>query len=120
MDMEKRAWLIAAGIDLDSALERMMGNEALLERFLKRFLDDANYGRLTAAIDAGDPDGALTASHTLKGVCGNLSMQQLFDLLTRQVAALRADDFAAARGMMPEITAAYGRVTDAIRGCFLA
>ncbi len=118
MDMEKRAQLTAAGIDLDSALERMMGNEALLERFLKRFLDDANYGRLAAAIDAGDAEAALTASHTLKGVCGNLSMQRLFDLLTRQVAALRADDFAAARDIMPEITAAYEQVTDAIRRAF--
>lgn len=119
MDMEKRDRLIAAGIDLNSALERMMGNDALLERFLKRFLDDANYGRLSAAIEAGDAGAALTASHTLKGVCGNLSMQILFDLLTRQVAALRADDFADAAALMPEITAAYTQVTDAIRGCYL-
>ena len=116
MEMNKRERLLAAGIDLDSALERMMGNEALLERFLNRFLEDPNYGLLTAAVEAGDAEGALTASHTLKGVCGNLSMQRLFDLLTRQVAALRAGDFAAAREMMPQISQAYAEVTDAIRG----
>ena len=46
----------------------------------------------------GDKDAALAASHTLKGVCGNLSMTALFDLLTRQVAAFRAGDWEGAGG----------------------
>ena len=43
MDTRKNERLIAAGIDTASALERMMGNEMLLERFLKRFLDVARH-----------------------------------------------------------------------------
>ena len=42
MDQEKRKDLEAAGIDVQSALERFMDNEMLLERFLKKFLDDPN------------------------------------------------------------------------------
>ena len=38
-DLQK-SQLIAAGIDIDDALPRFMGNEALLERFLKKFLQD--------------------------------------------------------------------------------
>ena len=114
MEMNKRERLLAAGIDLDSALERMMGNEALLERFLNRFLDDPNYGMLAAAVESGDAKGALTASHTLKGVCGNLSMSELFRLLTCQVEALRADDWTRAAGLMPEIDRAYESVVRAI------
>lgn len=114
MDALKKERLVAAGIDVDGALERFMGNDALLERFLKKFLSDGNYAALSAAVAAADPAGALTASHTLKGVCGNLSMPELFRLLTCQVEALRADDWEKAAGLMPEIERAYAAVVRAI------
>ena len=63
---------------------------------------------------AGDPAAALTASHTLKGVSGNLSMPELFGLLTSQVEALRAGDWDKAAGLMPEIDRAYESVVRAI------
>ena len=116
MDQEKRKGLEAAGIDVQSALERFMNNETLLERFLKKFLDDPNYGKLKAAQTAGDREGAVTASHSLKGVCGNLSMTALFGLFTSQVAALREGDLAGAGRLMEEIGPAYSAVTAAIRG----
>ena len=114
MDQEKRKDLEAAGIDVQSALERFMDNEMLLERFLKKFLDDPNYEKLKAAQAAGDREGAVTASHSLKGVCGNLSMTELFDLLTRQVAAFRADDWEGAVAMMPELDRMYEGLCAAI------
>ena len=46
MDALKKERLAAAGIDVDGALERFMGNDALLERFLKKFLADGNYAAL--------------------------------------------------------------------------
>ena len=99
--------LIGAGIDVPVALERFMGNEALLERFLKKFLNDASYGKLVAAIDAHQSEEALTAAHTLKGISGSLAMTELFDLLTEQVAAFRANDWDKAVNLMPEITRKY-------------
>lgn len=115
MDITKNERLMAAGIDTASALERMMGNEALLERFLKRFLDDTNYEKLTQAIAAGDQEAALTAAHTLKGL---FSMTVLFDLFTRQVSAFRSGDWDGAAAMMKEISAAYDQVTAAVREVF--
>lgn len=106
--------LIEAGVDVNGALERFMGNEALLERFLKKFPQDGNYQKLCDAVKACDWDTALTASHTLKGVCGNLSITPLFDLLTNQVAALRAGDWQRAEEMMSLIAKAYTAATDAI------
>ena len=47
MDEKRKARLQAGGIDVDSALARMMGSEALLERFLGKFPDDLNYPALS-------------------------------------------------------------------------
>ena len=115
MTPERRDQLEAAGIDIESALERMMGSEALLERLLGKFLDDPQYPALRTALEAGDMERAVSAAHTLKGVCGNLSMTGLYGLFTRQVDALRAGDLPLARGMMAEIAPAYERVMAAIR-----
>ena len=115
MNMDWRMCLEEAGVDVAQALERMMGSEALLMRLLKKFLDDANYAKLQDAVARSDAEAALAASHTLKGVCGNLSMAALFDLLTRQVAAFRAGDWEGAVALLAEITPAYARVTGAIR-----
>ena len=49
-------------------------------------MQDENEALLSAALTGGDLESALTASHTLKGVCGNLSMTALFDLV-RQAGA---------------------------------
>ena len=114
MDAARRQRLMDAGLDLNSALDRFMNNEALLERFLAKVPADPNHDRLTAAIAAGDKEGALTAAHTLKGVCGNLSMTALFELLTRQVAAFRADDWEGAVAMMPELDRMYNGLCAAI------
>lgn len=104
-----------AGIDVEGALARFMGNDALMARFMGKFANDASYAALKAAFEAGDADAGLTASHTLKGVCGNLSMSVLFDLLTKQVAAFRAGDAQGAWAMMPEIDAAYEKTLAAIQ-----
>lgn len=114
MNQEKMEILAAGGIDAADALDRMMGSEALLVRFLGRFLEDATYQALCQAVEAGDWEKALMASHTLKGMCGNLSMTELYDLFTRQVALLRAGQPAEAAALMPAIEAAYGRAADAI------
>ena len=96
------AWrdrLEAAGLDTAQALERMMGSEALLERLLDKFLEDGNFAALTAALRAGDAAGAVQAAHTLKGVCGNLSMTELYRLFTGQVEALRGGELDGGSGL---------------------
>ena len=110
-----RAQLEAAGSQVGEALERMMGSEALLKRLLGKFLDDPQYPALRAALEAGDVERAVSAAHTLKGVCGNLSMTELYGLFTRQVDALRAGDLPLAHGIMAEIAPVYEQVTAAIR-----
>ena len=109
--------LMDAGIDAESALNRMMGSEALLERLFRRFLEDGNFSALSAAIEAGDREGALTASHTLKGMCGNLSMDRLYSLFSGQVDLMRAGDWEAAVNLMPRIREAYDEAVSAVKRC---
>ena len=116
MDQVRRQELLAGGIDVDGALERFMGSEALLERFLGKFLQDTNYAALEQAVARGDWEEALRASHTLKGVCGNLSMTGLYDLFTRQVAAIRGGALEEAAALMEEIAPARAAVLRAISG----
>lgn len=110
-----RKKLEEAGIDVSGALERFMGNDALLERFLKKFLNDTNYEKLTSAVSAGNQEDALTAAHTLKGVAGNLSMTGLFDLLNTQVTAFRDGDWDKAVNLMPEISKNYEALSAVIK-----
>lgn len=115
MEDRKKNALKEAGIDVDNALERFMGNENLFERFLKKFLEDSNHAALNAAVSAGDPEAALTAAHTLKGVSGNLSILPLHELLTRQVELFRDDNWEGAVAVMPRITEVYETVEKTIQ-----
>ena len=116
MEEKIRCRLKDGGIAVDGLLERLMGSEALLEQFLKKFLTDPNYEALCRAWEAGDEAGAVAPAHTLKGMCGNLSMTVLYDLFTRQVAAIRAGDTAQAAAMMEEIASARSAAAAAIAG----
>lgn len=116
MTTERKKRLEAGGIDVQSALQRVMGNETLLERLWGKFLDDPQYSLLCAALERGDMEQAAAASHTLKGMCGNLSITPLFRLFTEQTDAVRAGDLALARELMTKIMPAYERVTASIRG----
>ena len=46
MDSQIKAGLMAAGVDVDEALERFMGSEAMLSRFLKKFPADQGFAPL--------------------------------------------------------------------------
>ena len=107
--------LTGAGIDVESAVRRFMGNEALYAKMLRKFLDDKNYENLTEAISLDNRSDALAASHTLKGLCGNLSMDRLFKLFTEQVVLFRAEKWDEAYGMMPEISENYAEIIGAIK-----
>ena len=115
MNPIRRERLAAAGVDVEDALARFLGSEAMLERFWEKFLEDQNYARLEEAVRDQDWTAALAASHTLKGMCGNLSLRRLFLLFTRQVAAFRSGDYVAAAAQMEEIAGAYEAAVSAIR-----
>lgn len=118
MNAQTQAILEQGGVDVNGALDRFMGSEALLERFLKRFLQEKSLPVLKAALDMGDTQAAAGVVHSLKGISGNLSLTVLFERTTAQLAQLRAGDLAGARQAMAGVEEAYTAAVDAIRAAF--
>lgn len=114
MTEEIREKLLSAGIETETAIERFMGNEALYLKFLLRFENDESYSRLCDAMERGDCQDAFVAAHTLKGVCGNLSINRMENILREQVEYLRGGKLDKAQKMMEGLTAEYEQVKDAL------
>lgn len=103
--------LTLAGIDQEDLMKRLMGNTALVRILVKKFLEDQNHEKLLAAMDAGDLNEAEHACHTLKGMCGNMSLTRLFDLYMTQLTHFRQGRPAEALAMRDEIDTAYRSAT---------
>lgn len=84
MDGLLKQQLIDNGADVEGALHRFMGNEALYLKFLIKFRSDANYAGLTESLDQANYEEAFKYAHTLKGVSANLGL----DPICRPVSAL--------------------------------
>ena len=114
MTDETRNLLVEAGVEVNSVMERFMNNEALLERFMRKFKDDPNYKELLDAVEKKDTERAFTASHTLKGVSGNLSLTSLQKQVSEQCEFFRAGNFDAGAAMMDDVTKEYQRVVSGL------
>ncbi|MCI2058070.1 MAG: Hpt domain-containing protein [Oscillibacter sp.] len=102
--------LTDAGINTQEGLTRFSGNEALYERFLRRFPADDNFARLCRAVEERDAAAAFTAAHTLKGITGNLSMNRLYGDLCPLVEALRRGELARAEELLGPVVRDYDAV----------
>jgi PAS domain S-box-containing protein len=70
---------LAAGVDIDAALNRLGGNRPVYVRMLGRFVADlaALPSQLQAQLDAGKTQAAVALMHTLKGLAGTLGATEL-------------------------------------------
>lgn len=114
MTDDVRSQLVAAGVDVDSVMARFMNNDALLERFLRKFKADPNYQQLLEAVKEKDNEKAFAAAHTLKGVAGNLSLSALQSRVSDQCELFRGGNFEGGAALMDQVTEEYERVTAAI------
>lgn len=113
-DKELYLRLSEAGIDTKEALSRMMGNEALLMRILSKLREDKNYASLREALSRDDAEGAFAASHTLKGIYGNVSAKELFKLFSEQTECLRSGDLEGGKKLMKDIEPLYTQLMEAL------
>lgn len=89
--MELRECYEAFGGDYKDAVSRLQ-SDALIKKFVVKFLDDPSYGRLKDAVEKGEYKEAFRAAHTLKGVSQNLSFKELGQASSEITEALRDND----------------------------
>ena len=115
MESETKLRLENSGIDVEDVLERFMGNEKLMERFLKKFIDDPHFPLLFEAFDQQDYEKAFQEAHTLKGVCGNLSMTTLFEQVSFLVECLRVQDHTKAKEQLFKIKENHEKIIETLK-----
>jgi two-component system, sensor histidine kinase and response regulator len=79
------------GIDMPTALNRLMGNRRLLEKLLRDFATNNTdeVEKIRQAIESSDYISAQSRVHTLKGVAGNLSAMEVFATAQELEAVIR-------------------------------
>lgn len=77
-------------INMETGLGRVRGNQKLYTKMLGMFLASEDPKKLEDALLAGDLAAAAEAAHTVKGVAGNLSLDDLFEQSSALMDQLRA------------------------------
>lgn len=101
-------------IDVDGSLVRFSNMEAMYLKYLKRFINEPTYETLLSAISAQDFASIETAAHTLKGICGNLGLNSLFNDFNAIVKAVREHNNELALQLCDEIAPKIAQTREAL------
>ena len=105
------------GGDFDEVKKRLP-SESLIKKFIAKFLDDRSFPDLQTALEEGSRESAFRAAHTLKGVCGNLSLSKLMNSASKLTELLRPETEAIPEGadvLFQEVKQDYELTVSAIR-----
>lgn len=116
MNQEIKESLSAAGVNMEDAMERLMNNEMLFERLLMKFKNDKNFAGLEKALEDQNYDDAFHCAHTLKGVAGNLGMEELTNADIVVVEKLRSQNHEGLEEDMKAVREAYTKIMEVLQG----
>ncbi len=102
------------GGDYNEVLGRL-GSEALVRKFLLKFLEDQSYPLLERAMAGEDWAEAFRAAHMLKGVCQNLAFSRLAVSSSALTEALRGGYSSQAPALAEDTARDYAVTVEAIR-----
>lgn len=100
--------------DYDEVMGRLR-SEALVQKFVLKFLDDPSYELLCSSMEKQDYGEAFRAVHTLKGVGQNLAFTRLYSSSSRLCEALRDGFHPEAPALKEQTDADYRQTISAIR-----
>ncbi len=104
----------ALGGDYEDAKGRLR-SDRLVQKFVLKFLADGSFDLLCQSLEAGNYEEAFRASHTIKGMCQNLSFTQLQESSTQLTEALRDGWTPEAAPLVEQVRADYQKTAEAIR-----
>ena len=110
-----------AGVDVAAGLERTAGNKRLYRDLLVQFADrhESTGNRIKEAIESGDHNQAERLAHSLKGVAGNLGINQIFVLAGNLERAISESD-AGTTALIAELTSGLDGQIRIIRAVLFA
>ncbi len=105
------------GIDIENGLQRMGENKVLYKNLLIRFYE--YYGnsarRIRNYLEQGEAELARQLSHTIKGISGNLSIDQVYHSAIVLEAQLKSGDAEKAGPLMDQFETALKQVNEALQ-----
>ena len=100
------------GVDVETGLSRCLGNEDLYLKLVNMGLGDAKFEELGTRLQSNDLTSAFEICHALKGVIGNLSLNQLYDALSALTEKLRTQEKADYSAMYAQILSIRSKLSD--------
>lgn len=104
------------GADYEGVTTRLMG-DALVARFVGKFFEDESFAKLGEALAAQDVKAAFMAAHTLKGVCQNLGLDNLYAPSSELTEVLRAGSLEGADELYAKVADEYRRTEEVLKPC---
>ncbi len=81
--------LKACGVDVETGLARCLDKEDFYLNLIDMGIKDAHFEKLGEALAKKDYDEAFEQCHALKGLVGNLALEDLYQLVCQMTELLR-------------------------------
>ena len=112
--MELREMYEICGGDLDKVMARLQ-SEVLVRKLLGMFLGDQSFATLDAAMAEQDTEKAFRAAHTLKGMTGDLGLENLYKATSALTEALRHEGNGDPNLLYQDVKESYEIAVNAIK-----
>ncbi|MGN0698525.1 MAG: Hpt domain-containing protein [Ruminiclostridium sp.] len=96
----------ALGGSYTDVLSRLM-NDKMITKYLGKFTEDTSYNDIFTALANKDYETAFHAAHTLKGLCLNLGLENLYKSAFEVTEALRGKTNETTPEMLEELKTNY-------------
>ncbi|MEG0127473.1 MAG: Hpt domain-containing protein [Clostridia bacterium] len=116
MQQETREMLEQYGVNVDRTLARFVRDEEMMLRFMRSLPQDDSFDQMVQAKQQGNQEAFQFATHSLKGLSGNLGLTPLFDKCSELMVAIRAGDEEAVDRLYGEVCAEYAHTVEMLKG----
>ena len=104
-------------VDVDNAVDRLMGNDNLYLEFIKRLPEELNLATIREALAQRDAEAFHFYLHNLKGFAVNLGITEIADAAQAGLTEFRASEFrniTKLEGLLEEIEASGEKFASAL------
>lgn len=105
-------------MDYEGVFQRL-GSDAVVQKFVIRFLEDPNFEKLKTGMENKDAQEAFRAAHTIKGICLNLGFDPLYQSSADLTEKLRNGQIDGSGELFRKVETDYLELTQTIRNTLM-